>query len=88
MKTRKFCPHCGRPVLKSYLSKTRNGYKFQCFACDEDFWRFEVYTTRHIKTVRVIRKARYNSKKPYPRTYTTKNQKVNNHGRNKIQFNH
>lgn len=38
MKTRKFCPHCGRPVVRSRTP----GYAFQCHACDEDFYRFEV----------------------------------------------
>lgn len=52
MKTRKFCPHCGRPVVKSRIK----GYSFQCHACDEDFYRFEVLTTRSIEQVRVIRR--------------------------------
>lgn len=42
MKTRRFCPHCGRPVVKS---RTK-GYAFQCYGCDEDFYRFEVHTSR------------------------------------------
>jgi hypothetical protein len=38
MKTRRFCPKCGRPLLKSRIK----GYRFQCLYCDEDFCRFEV----------------------------------------------
>lgn len=52
MKTRKFCPHCGRPVVKSQTP----GYAFQCHACDEDFYRFEVLNTRHIDLVRELRR--------------------------------
>lgn len=73
MKTRKFCPKCGRPVVKS---RTK-GYAFQCHACDEDFYRFEVLTTRQIEQVREIRRITYqwetknnytphSFKKPYP----------------------
>jgi len=95
MKTRKFCPHCGRPLLKSAPSKAKNRYKFQCFACNEDFFSIEVLTTRKIDKVRAIRRSEYewmtekarripkSFKKPYPGPKLTKNQKVNNHGRNR-----
>ena len=77
MKTRKFCPKCGRPVVKSNLNKTGNEYKFQCHGCEEDFWRFEVYSTKQIDIVRNIRKKAYiyerkqeqpyiSFKQPYP----------------------
>jgi putative DNA-directed RNA polymerase, subunit M len=73
MKTRKFCPKCGCPVVKSRTE----GYAFQCHACDEDFYRFEVLTTRQIEQVREIRRIAYqweikndytpqSFKKPYP----------------------
>lgn len=73
MKTRRFCPKCGRPVLKSNIE----GYSFQCHSCDEDFYRFEVLTTRQIEQVREIRRIAYrwevkngytphSFKKPYP----------------------
>lgn len=52
MKTRRFCPHCGRPLLKSNMK----GYAFQCFACNEDFWRFEVYRKKDLRHVKAIRK--------------------------------
>lgn len=52
MKTRKFCPHCGRPVVRSRTP----GYAFQCHACDEDFYRFEVLNTRRIPLVRELRR--------------------------------
>ena len=52
MKTRKFCPHCGRPVVRSRTP----GYAFQCHACDEDFYRFEVLNTRQIPLVRELRR--------------------------------
>ena len=55
MKTRKFCPKCGRPVLKS---RTK-GYAFQCLACDEDFFRFEVYRTKDIIIVRKLQRTTY-----------------------------
>ncbi len=34
------CRRCGAPVFKSNLRK--QGYKFQCFECDEDMFGFEV----------------------------------------------
>lgn len=52
MKTRKFCPHCGRLLIRSNIS----GYAFQCRVCDEDFYRFEVLTTRKISLVRKLRR--------------------------------
>ncbi len=90
MKTRKFCPHCGRPLLKSRTP----GYVFQCHGCDEDFYRFEVIKLKDIELARTIREVEYldglangdfmphSFKKPYPRHKQTKNQKTNNHGRN------
>lgn len=74
MKTRRFCPKCGRPVLKSNIK----GYAFQCYRCDEDFYRFEVLTTQQIEQVREIRRIAYrwevkndytlhSFKKPYPK---------------------
>ena len=51
MKTRKFCPHCGRPVVRSQTP----GYTFQCHACDEDFYLYEVLNTRQIPLVRELR---------------------------------
>ena len=38
MKTRRFCPKCGRMLLRSRIE----GYAFQCMNCDGDFYRFEV----------------------------------------------
>ena len=55
MKTRRFCPHCGRPLLKSQIK----GYTFQCFCCDEDFCKFEVYRKKHLRIVKKIRKRAY-----------------------------
>ena len=73
MKTRKFYPHCGRPVVKSQIE----GYRFQCHSCQEDFYRFEVFSTKEIEEVREIRKRAYSYerannlphisfKRPYP----------------------
>ena len=42
MKTRRFCPKCGRMLLKSRIKV----YAFQCMNCDEDFYRFEVLTKK------------------------------------------
>lgn len=75
MKTRKFCPHCGRPVVKSQLK----GYVFQCFACAEDFCRFEVYGKKNLAIVKQLRTNQMlrdrlhghsiiSFKKPYPRS--------------------
>lgn len=89
MKTRKFCPDCGRPLYCSDIPE----YAFQCFACDEDFYRLEVLNTRQIEQVRLIRKderdwmKKYfprmfrSLSKPYPRPQLTKHQKVNNNGK-------
>ena len=78
MKTRRFCPHCGRPLRKSYLGKGENKYSFQCFACGEDFYRFEVLRKKDLPSVLAVRqivleKASNNNeyiihsiRKPYP----------------------
>lgn len=55
MKTRKFCPHCERPLLKSNV----RGYAFQCCACNEDFYRFEVINLRNVKLAHTIREVEY-----------------------------
>ena len=52
MKTRKFCPHCGRSVVRSRTP----GNAFQCHACDEDFYRFEMLNTRRIPLMRGLRR--------------------------------
>jgi NADH pyrophosphatase NudC (nudix superfamily) len=52
MKTRRFCPKCGRPVVKSKNKE----YTFQCYNCDEDFCRFEVYRKKDLAQVLQIRK--------------------------------
>ncbi|MBP6661904.1 MAG: hypothetical protein KA172_02335 [Paludibacter sp.] len=52
MKTRRFCPKCGRPALKSQNKE----YSFQCYACDEDFYRFEVFRKKDFTQVLQIRK--------------------------------
>ncbi len=59
------------------------GYRFQCHGCDEDFYRFEVFSTKQIDIVRKIRKRAYryereqgfphvSFKRPYPPLYTQK----------------
>jgi hypothetical protein len=79
MKTGRFCPHCGRPLLKSQIK----GYTFQCFACDEDFCKFEVLRKKDLVRVRKIQKLTvmreqskgiycHSVKKPYPRYYITR----------------
>jgi len=52
MKTRRFCSKCGRPVLKSQ----NRDYTFQCNACDEEFYRFEVFSKKDLAQVLQIRK--------------------------------
>ena len=79
MQTRRFCPRCGRPLLKSNLAKNNN-YSFQCYACEMDFYKFEVLRKKDIELVKSIRKEAvildamnglfpYSIKKPYPRYY-------------------
>lgn len=78
MRTRRFCPHCGRPVVKSHNDKQVNRYRFQCFGCEEDFWAFEVLHKKDLPKVKAIRKSAYqyerrnglpgvSFQKPYPR---------------------
>lgn len=79
MKTRRFCPHCGRPVVKSQLQKSINRYTFQCYGCGEDFFKIEVYRKKDMKIVKMIRamayereleygtKSIHSFKKPYPK---------------------
>lgn len=55
MKTRRFCPHCGRPLRKSSLRKSENMYSFQCFACGEDFYKFEVLRKKDLPLVQTLR---------------------------------
>ena len=55
MKTGKFCPHCGRPLLKSQI----RDYAFQCFGCGEDYYRIEVYGKKELETVKNIRRYAY-----------------------------
>lgn len=69
MKTRRFCPHCGHPVLKS----NTKGYAFQCFYCDEDFTYLEVLRKKNLKQVQAIRREtilheRQQDYTPYPRS--------------------
>jgi uncharacterized Zn finger protein (UPF0148 family) len=74
MKTSRFCPKCGRPLLKSPIK----GYTFQCFRCDEDFYKFEVLRKKDLNTVKALRRQTimrerqndyksYSIYKPYPR---------------------
>lgn len=78
MQTRRFCPRCGRPLLKSNLAKKPNNYRFQCYACETDFYKFEVLRKKDMEMVKSIRKEAmmldamnglfpYSMKKPYPR---------------------
>lgn len=56
MKTRRFCPRCGMELKKSGFKKSENRYEFQCVACDEDFWRFEVLRKRDVAEIKRLRK--------------------------------
>lgn len=78
MKTRRFCPHCGRPLLKSHNDKHYNRYSFQCYGCEEDFFKFEVLRKKDMEQIKQLRKETiyresiYNTHyfsvyKPYPR---------------------
>lgn len=58
MKTRRFCPRCGIELKKSRLRKSENRYDFQCVACDEDFWRFEVLRRSDVAAVKRLIKER------------------------------
>lgn len=59
MKTRRFCPHCGRPVVKSHNDRQVNRYRFQCFGCDEDFGAFEVLRKKDLPKIKSIRQNAY-----------------------------
>lgn len=54
MKTRRFCPKCGRPLVKSCLTKGDRRYVFQCYGCQEDFYRFEVLRKSDVALVRQL----------------------------------
>lgn len=56
MKTRRFCPRCGMELKKSSLRNSENRYDFQCVACEEDFWRFEVLRKRDVIGIKLLRK--------------------------------
>ena len=56
MKTRRYCPKCGRPVIKSELAKSENKYVFQCYGCQEDFYRFEVLRKYDSDRINVLRR--------------------------------
>lgn len=74
MKTRRFCPKCGRPLVKSQIK----GYTFQCWCCDESFYKYEVLRKKDMHWVRQVRKETilherqqdytpYSVYKPYPK---------------------
>jgi DNA-directed RNA polymerase subunit RPC12/RpoP len=52
MKTRRFCPHCGRELRNS---RTK-GYAFECRYCGEDFYIIEVLRKKDLPQVKVLRK--------------------------------
>ena len=56
MKTRRFCPRCGMELKKSQLKNRENRYVFQCVACEEDFWRFEVLRKSDVAKIKRLRK--------------------------------
>lgn len=74
MKTRRFCPQCGRPLYKSNLKQ----FNFQCYNCDKDFTRIEVLRKTDLSKVKKLRYHSYlddlwrreyphSHKKPHPR---------------------
>ncbi|GAB6013632.1 hypothetical protein [Viscerimonas tarda] len=52
MRTRRFCPHCGKELLKSRIK----GYTYQCLYCSEDFYRIEVLHKKDMKRVKSLRR--------------------------------
>ena len=79
MKTRRFCPRCGRPLLKSFNDTAVNGYSFQCYACQADFFKFEVLRKTNLEDVKRLQKKTLQNEiannthfhsihSPYPRT--------------------
>jgi len=44
-----YCKHCGKELSPS----TIDGYAFQCFDCDEDFYEFEVVSKDEEKDTQV-----------------------------------
>lgn len=74
MKTRRFCPQCGRPLFKS----TEKQFDFQCYNCDKDYTKEEVLRKGNLPKVKALRHRSYlddlwrreyphSHKKPYPR---------------------
>lgn len=74
MKTRRFCPWCGRPLYKS----TEKHFDFQCYNCDKDFTKAEVLRKADMPEVKKLRcrsilddlwrgEYPHSHRKPYPR---------------------
>lgn len=74
MKTRRFCPWCGRPLYKSNQKR----FDFQCYNCDKDFSKTEVLRKTDFQEVKALRHRSYlddlwrgdyphSHKKPYPK---------------------
>lgn len=74
MKTRRFCPWCGRPLYKS----TEKPFDFQCCNCDKDFTKAEVLRKANMPEVKKLRcrsilddlwrgEYMHSHRKPYPR---------------------
>ncbi len=80
------------------LKSQTKGYAFQCCACDEDFYRFEVYRLKDLPIVRKIQRTTHydeltdpirlppaSVKKPYRRPQPTYHQKRNDHGKRDVR---
>ncbi len=55
MKTRRFCPWCGRPLYKS----NQRRFDFQCYNCDKDFSKTEVLRKSDLPEVKALRHRSY-----------------------------
>ena len=55
MKTRRFCPQCGRPLCKS----SQKGFDFQCYNCGKDFTKIEVLRKVDLLQVKALRHRSY-----------------------------
>lgn len=50
MRTHKYCPKCRTQLRRATKWWEKDaGYKFLCNKCDENYFRFEVLTTKYLK---------------------------------------
>ena len=54
MRTHKYCPKCKTQLRRATKWWEKDaGYQFLCNKCDENYFRFEVLTTKYLKRSKV-----------------------------------